>query len=253
VGSIGVATATKGRLSLGTFVSNGVLPTLPTSTVLAAPPPEYAAHYAALGALGAWQNLTMSPSFAAGGHVLLGMLHAATALNANGLIGVDPVAPADLLAVTGPVGVPGFPVPLTSAKRREPGAQSVVRRVPRRLRPPRRPLRRGAAHLPEGHCGRRRPPCSGRRARQGVGRQPPGHLLDQPVARGPDNQVGIGRDLSPTTGDNLLVVGQNQDENKMDYYAKRQISGRRPLPAHAAEPGHGEPGPFPGEDRPARP
>ena len=224
MGSIGIATADAGHLSLGHFAATGSLPALPTSTVLTDPPAEYATHYEGLGAYGAWQNLTMSPSFASGADVLLGMLHAAGGLNASGVIGMDPIALARLLAVTGPVSVSGVPVPLTSANVVSWALNQAYFDYPSNIQ--RHDALSGVAQavferILEANI-------DPRGLATAVGKSLAGDDLTvystNPSLERLIDAVGIGGDLSPATGDYLLVVGQNQGENKMDYYARRSIS-----------------------------
>ena len=223
IGSLGVVTTTQGHVTLGGFASNARLPALPPSSAISDPPPEYEAHYDTLGAFGAWQNLTMSPSFASGGDVLLSMLQAGVGVHANGLVGVDPIALADLLEATGPVSVPGIPEPLTSANVVDWALNKIYFLYPNDS--DRHDVLSGVAQAVFQRV------ISGsvdpRRLADAIGRSISGNHLTiystNPALEALITDVGIGGTLAPAVGNYLLVVGQNQSENKLDYYTQRQV------------------------------
>lgn len=224
MGAMAVVAADNGRISLSSFGDTSSLPVLPATSTVTSIPAEYPAHYDALGALSAWQNLTMSPSFADGGNLLLSMLEATGTLHPTGLIGLDPEALANLLAVTGPVSVPGIPEALTSANVVDWSLNRILFLYPKAN------ARHDVLATVAGAVWQKI--LSGsldpRRLAQAMGRSLPGNHLSI-YARDPGTEalvtsLGLGGQLLNPPGDYLLVDGQNVGENKLDYYARRTVS-----------------------------
>jgi hypothetical protein len=78
-------------------------------------PPDYVARYARFSPERTWQNVTMSPDFPSVARVVQNLYPQSGGESIDGVIGVDPIALASLLDLTGPVSVPGWPDPLSSA------------------------------------------------------------------------------------------------------------------------------------------
>lgn len=78
-------------------------------------PYSYRIQYARFEPQFYWQNVPMSPDFPSVGIVAANLYPQSGGSKVDGVISVDPVALADLLAVTGPVSAPEWPIPLTSS------------------------------------------------------------------------------------------------------------------------------------------
>ncbi|HEU5003738.1 MAG TPA: DUF4012 domain-containing protein [Actinomycetota bacterium] len=235
LGSIGVVTATAGQLALGQFTGNQALPGLPAATAAGDLPAEYAATYDRLGALAAWQNLTMSPSFASGGQVLLGMLQRVTGLQATWLVGIDPTGLANLLAVTGPVSVPGIPVPLSSANVVDWALNQLYFAYPSTTQ--RHDVLSGVAHAVFERilAGSYDPRALAGALAKSIAGDDLTVYSTVPGLEAMLSQVGVGGTVARGPGDYLLVDGQNQSENKMDYYLHRAIDYRADLARDGSE------------------
>lgn len=106
VGAYGVLTADHGHLTLDHVASDTTL--LPTSAPVADDMPAwYKQRYDTYDARQDWREVTLTPDFPSAAHVMAAMweqVHpAGTPAHLDGVIAVDPVTLADLLAVTGPM------------------------------------------------------------------------------------------------------------------------------------------------------
>ena len=82
-------------------------------------PADYLARYARFGPQRSWQNVTMSPDFPSVARVMEQLYPQSGGREVDGVIGVDPIALAALLRLTGPVRVPEWPEPLSAANARD--------------------------------------------------------------------------------------------------------------------------------------
>ncbi|MEY2427077.1 MAG: hypothetical protein QOI61_2649, partial [Actinomycetota bacterium] len=78
-------------------------------------PRDYRARYSRFDVEREWTNVNMSPDFPTVAAVMADQYKQYSGASVDGVIAVDPVALAKLLALTGPVRVAGWPVPITSA------------------------------------------------------------------------------------------------------------------------------------------
>lgn len=106
VGAYAVLTADHGHLTLDHVASDTTL--LPTATAVADDLPAwYKQRYDPYDARRDWREVTLTPDFPSAAHVMAAMweqVHpAGTPADLDGVIAVDPVTLADLLAVTGPM------------------------------------------------------------------------------------------------------------------------------------------------------
>ncbi len=90
-------------------------PVRPTSTIpqvsidqIPPPNPDYRAIYDPFGGAASWDNMNMSPDFPSVARAALGNYAAAVGAHLDGVIAADPFALRPMLALTGPVGVPGL-------------------------------------------------------------------------------------------------------------------------------------------------
>jgi hypothetical protein len=226
IGSLGVLSAHRGRLSLSDFEPTGELPPLPQDPTLNnTVDPEYLVRYAHLGGTVGWQNLNMSPDFPTAARTLLANLNSVAGMSGDGLITMDPIALSYLLEATGPVDVPGLPEPLTSDnvvewslnkiyflldgendERKELLSVLASTVWERLLSDPNLNAREVAGALTRALSERHLVLFSSRDEEQKV-----------------VEQLGIGGTVKSTSNDYLLLVGQNVAENKADFYLRRSI------------------------------
>lgn len=115
IGNFGSMSAVDGKLRLDRLGRTAELNLAgdPSSRRLSGPP-EYLARYARFTPERIWQNVTMSPDFPSVGGVIQSLYPQSGGEQIDGVLSIDPVALAAFLQLTGPVSVPGWPVPLTS-------------------------------------------------------------------------------------------------------------------------------------------
>jgi len=117
IGAYGELTADDGRLSLRTSGSIQSLRTAgipPTERTLTGPP-DFLAQYGTFHPEQFFEDSTFSPDFPTDADVVSQLYPQAGGTPLDGVMAIDPYALAALLRITGPVSVPGLPVPLTSA------------------------------------------------------------------------------------------------------------------------------------------
>lgn len=108
-GSFAIMSATKGRVRLGRLA--------PTTTLGTVPPidaPPGVVRYEAFGALTHFTATTYSPDLPTSARLLMSMWEAAGRMQVDGVISVDPVWMAYVLAAIGPVDTPAWPEPITA-------------------------------------------------------------------------------------------------------------------------------------------
>jgi hypothetical protein len=116
-GNYGILRTDDGRLVLDHVGRIGEMQELVTAAgTPAMGPSEYLARYGDVYDLDAYvQNVTASPDFPSDAEAVALRYGAATNEHIDGVISLDPYAFATLLSLTGPISVPEWPVPLTSA------------------------------------------------------------------------------------------------------------------------------------------
>lgn len=115
LGNYGVLTVDRGRLDLQVVGRNDQLDAAgdeAAKRIVA--PADYVARYGQFDPAHTWGNLTMSPDFRSVGEAMANLFPGSGGEPVDGVIRIDPTAMAGLLAVTGPVDVPGLPYALTS-------------------------------------------------------------------------------------------------------------------------------------------
>ena len=111
--SVAELTATGGTLSMGTAESVG---TVPLSTPAPVPVPAGTAKiFGALEPTQLWQSTNATATFPWSGLDMQAMYGQAAVRHVDGVIGIDVPAVASLLALTGPVTVPGIDQPISSS------------------------------------------------------------------------------------------------------------------------------------------
>ncbi|HEX2064357.1 MAG TPA: DUF4012 domain-containing protein, partial [Acidimicrobiales bacterium] len=183
-----------------------------------------------------WQNVTMSPDFPTVARVITSLYPQSGGAPIDGVMSVDPTSLAALLAVIGPVNVPGWPEPLTSANAERVLLHEQYLRI--------EPRRERADFLNETAVTiwRRLTSTSlpGPRALgSALGPSAEGKHLLLWSAR-PDEQrlferLGVDGAVPPVVGDFLGVITQNAGGNKLDWFLRRSLRYETEL-----DPGTGE-------------
>jgi hypothetical protein len=116
VGNYAVLTATNGHLSRGAVGAVGHLDsTGARSSKHLIAPPGYLARYSQFAPEYYWQNVPLSPDFPTVGEVAAHLFPESGGQHVDGVISLDPAAIADILHITGPVAVAGWPQPISAA------------------------------------------------------------------------------------------------------------------------------------------
>jgi hypothetical protein len=221
VGSFGILRADRGVLTLerlGTvneLVSTGAKPIVDLDR-------EFIARYRRFQADGLWQNTNMSPHYPYANAIWTALWERQSGTRVDGTVAVDPVALADLLAVAGPVTLPGgerIPAHRFVAF----AEQEVYARYPDPEQRKRFQLvvARATYDRIMGSTG------DSDRMLTALGRAAgDGHLLL--ASNHPDEQTlvagtPIGGLQSSSRGPHLQVVANNAGGTKLDYYLSRQI------------------------------
>lgn len=117
IGNYGEISTDNGRFALDRFGRNAELNSngVPFGERTLDAPPDFIARYARFGASRIWQNANMSPDFPASAQSMAGLYPQSGGRPVDGVISVDPIALAAFLNIVGPVTVPSWPDPITSA------------------------------------------------------------------------------------------------------------------------------------------
>jgi Protein of unknown function (DUF4012) len=121
VGNFGEIVVENGSIRLEKFGRNGDLETAGTPRLLRKldAPADYLERYRPFGAAFTWSNMNMSPDFPASAEAMANHYPQSGGRFVDGVISADPVALAALLQLIGPVNVPSWPEPITSANAAE--------------------------------------------------------------------------------------------------------------------------------------
>ncbi len=114
IGLNGVLTVTGGHLTLSGLESSTAL-NLGTNVRVLHAPPDYVARYGAYDPAYNWQMVNLSPDFPTVGKVIADLYPQSGGTPVDGVIAVDPAGLAAIMRLTGPVTLPGWPVPITAA------------------------------------------------------------------------------------------------------------------------------------------
>ncbi|HVM06438.1 MAG TPA: DUF4012 domain-containing protein [Acidimicrobiales bacterium] len=227
IGNYGVLVAENGRLRIERF---GRTSELNDAASAAEPtlegPADFRARYARFAPERVWQNVTMSPHFPSVAEAAEGLYRRQGGGVVDGVVSVDPAGLAALLALTGPVAVPGWPEPLSAANAvsvllhdhylRFEGdervrflgiaAEAVWSRLAAADMPPMPVVVSGLA-----------PAVAGK------------HILlhsTRPAEQRALSRLGAAGALQPVRSDAFGLVTQNAGANKVDWFLRRSISYR---------------------------
>ena len=171
-----------------------------------------------------WQQTNISPDFPTTSRVIMDLYPQSGGEPLNGVIAIDPLGLAALLELTGPVPVPNWPEPVSSANVVDITLRGAYERFPQqdeRVEFLGELSRLVAQAFTTGDLGT---PAQLAQVLSKAARG--GHLLVN-LAR-PDEQELVARlrvdgALPEVEGDSLMVVNQNIGANKADYYLRRSL------------------------------
>ncbi|HWC11028.1 MAG TPA: DUF4012 domain-containing protein, partial [Acidimicrobiales bacterium] len=219
--------AASGRLQLGRVGRTGDLNAGgdPSSRRLTGPP-EYVARYGRFSPERTWQNVTMSPDFPSVAEVVTSLYPQSGGAPVDGVISVDPVALQDLLELTGPVRVPEWPEPLSSAN----AVDVLLRRQYERFdRAERVDFLASAARAVFGRLTDISLPAPARVVRTLAPAVRGRHLMlfsSRSEEQRLFERMGATGAMPPVRGDFLALVTQNAGANKIDPFLQRSLSYR---------------------------
>ena len=227
IGAYAVLEADGGRLRRTAVGSNVDLRTADAPVVDLGP--EFAERYDALAGRTLWSSAGLSPDWPSAARVIGGLWQAQSGDRVDGVIGVDPLAMAAVLRVTGAVRLDGRT--LTAA-----GVADFVMRGQYAEGDPRAPERKqrlaglAGALYDRASAGGYSGPAM---LRALAGAASAGHL--QAFSQDPAEQAllaphRVAGALPAAPGAYLQVVDNNAAGNKLDYYVRRQVGYSRPAP-----------------------
>jgi len=111
IGLYGVLVASRGHLQLANTASYSDLDPVSPTDLLNAPPASQAL-YSRFALSNDWGNLNLSPAFPAVGSVITSLFPQSGGVPVDGVVAMDSGGLADLLRLTGPVTVAGWPTPI---------------------------------------------------------------------------------------------------------------------------------------------
>jgi UDP-GlcNAc:undecaprenyl-phosphate GlcNAc-1-phosphate transferase len=114
IGNWGILDATSGHLHLERFARLEQLIRPVNSSVSLRAPAAYLTRYAIFDPAHDWQNVNMSPDFPTVGSVIVDLFPQSGGTRVDGVVAVDPAVLGALLRLTGPIQVPGWPVPISA-------------------------------------------------------------------------------------------------------------------------------------------
>ena len=186
-------------------------------------PPAFFERWKAFDPGQAWQQINVSPDFPTTARLISEIYPQSGGRPVDGVIAVDPPGLAAMLKLSGPVEVPGWPVPITS----ENVVDVTLFEAYEVFNPDERVeflgevARRVAEAFTQADLGR--PP----QVTAALGpAAADGHLLvwmAQPAEQDLVTALGVDGGVGPVRGDSILVVNQNLAGNKVDAYLRRKV------------------------------
>jgi UDP-GlcNAc:undecaprenyl-phosphate/decaprenyl-phosphate GlcNAc-1-phosphate transferase len=186
--------------------------------------PEFLDRYREFDVARSWQQVNVSPDFPTTARVIAELYPQSGGRSVDGVLAVDTAGLAALLALSGPVQVPGWPEPISAANVVEVAHRGVYGRFPG---PDERTaflgeLRRRAfeafTSADLGNPGR---------VIQALGEAVRGDHLMAYLDNGDEERlvrrVGADGAIPPVEGDALMVVNQNLSATKIDRYLRRRL------------------------------
>ncbi|PZS23457.1 MAG: hypothetical protein DLM54_01290 [Acidimicrobiales bacterium] len=226
IGNFGELVADQGRLHLAHFGRIEELNTGGTPNRVLTASAGYLRRYSRFDPAQTWQNVNLSPDFLTVGEVIAGLYPQSGGDHIDGVIAVDPAGLAGLLQLTGPITVPDWPVPITSANVVQVTLHDAYLRFDNQ-RQQRVQFLGEVGHaafdalsqvtLPN--------PTAFIQALDPAVRQR--HLQvysTRPAEESYLAEIGAAGAMPPVVSDSLAVTTQNGAGNKIDYYLRRQLT-----------------------------
>ncbi|MHB1773712.1 MAG: DUF4012 domain-containing protein [Acidimicrobiales bacterium] len=229
IGDYAEVTAIGGKISLAKIGAVGTLDSTgnPAAKRLIGPA-DYVARYSQFQPQDYWENVPMSPDFPSVGEVAANLYPESGGTKVNGVISLDPVAMADLLAATGPITVPEWPIAVNAANAVAILAHGEFIHFSANNSLRIRFVQALIESLWHDLVTRKLPPLP-TLARDLVPALRGGHLFlysRTPRAEHFFEAVHVAGSMPPVHGDFLGVVTQNAGGNKIDWYLRRSIDYR---------------------------
>ncbi|HUP85917.1 MAG TPA: DUF4012 domain-containing protein [Acidimicrobiales bacterium] len=226
-GSFGEITAVDGKLELARFgrlheLNEGGNP----ATRKLTGPADYLARYSRFGVANTWQSVTLSPDWPSVTEVIAGLYPQSGGAPIDGAIAVDPAGMAALLKLTGPLTVPGWPVPLTAANTEKILLHDQYVKLPNderidflgdTARTLFNRLTAGELPKPSSILSTLGPAVAQKRIQMAST-----HAAEQEVYA----RLHITGAMAPVSGDFLGLITQNASGSKIDYFLHRSIDYR---------------------------
>jgi hypothetical protein len=230
IGSWGILTADKGKVTLDQIQQTDVLDAQTPSSVPVSQrqldvPSEFLQRYGRFFPAQEWRNLNMTPDFPTVGKAIAGLYPQSGGAPIDGVIAVDPVGLQALVQLTGPVAVQGWPVPITvdnvidvTLRQAYDVYGSIRGQRVEFLGDVAEAVWKKATQMNLGS------PAHLASILGGAGRQ--GHLhlwFADPKEEALAERLDVGGSVPPVRSDSLLVTTQNSSGNKIDYYVNRHM------------------------------
>jgi len=227
IGNYGELTVDGGRIRLTRFGRIGELNPPGDKLRVILQPADYLERYLRFGADLYFQNATLSPDFPSVATVIEQLYPQSGGEQIDGVVSVDPIALAAILGLTGPVDVPGWPVPLSAANAEQvllhdqyAQLQSSPTRVDFLAETTRQVVNRlTGATLPGPSV-----------LMDALGPVVRAKHLELHSVRAPEQaliaQIKATGGLPAVNDDFFAVVGQNGSESKIDWYLHRGVTYR---------------------------
>ena len=224
IGNFGELIAQSGHLSLGRFDRIQALDA-PLGTDRTVPAPaDYLARYSPFYPFDVWQNVNLSPDFPTVGSIIASLYPQSGGTPVDGVIAVDPVALSDLLRLTGPIHVEGWPTEINADNVVQvtlQGAYDALTSEDTRAAFLGNVAMAAFAAATQGDIGN---PVE---LLHTLGPAVTGHhiqiYLTNPAEEAFATRLGAAGAVVPSATDRILVTTQNAAANKVDYYLQRSV------------------------------
>jgi hypothetical protein len=243
IGLNGILVADQGHLQLSGLEDSGLLNRGGDPVRVLHAPADYLARYGSFDPADNWQMVNLSPDFPTVGAVITDLYPQSGGTPVDGVVAVDPEGLAAMMQLTGPITVPGWPVPIDSANvsaitqnqsyvtyagadvARQAFLEGLIRAVFDRLS-------NLNLHDPVVLIDDLAPAVRG------------GHLLAYSTRSSEQAylaSVGMAGAVPPVASDALELTTQNASANKIDYYLHRTVDDQVHLAPQPASGTSGSP------------
>jgi UDP-GlcNAc:undecaprenyl-phosphate GlcNAc-1-phosphate transferase len=224
IGNFGELIAQSGRVSLGRFDRIQALDApLGTDRTVSAPA-DYLARYSAFYPFDVWQNVNLSPDFPTVGSIIASLYPQSGGTTVDGVIAVDPVALSDLLRLTGPIHVAGWPTEINADNVVQvtlQGAYDALTNEDARAAFLGNVAMAAFAAATQGDIGN--PVELVHTLGPAVTEHHIQIYLSNPSEEAFASRLGAAGAVVPSAADRFLLTTQNAAANKVDYYLQRSV------------------------------